>query len=288
MKKQYQIADARLLISSDLIIQNDGWSALFETADAGEEADFHIAIQAAGLPEYPEKKELYTGGKRKTFAMGNRLVSYYREPNRQWQFCYAEAEDTGKLTVIPDFSHYTSDIRHIWNKIHLSRILLHQGGVILHASYIIWNDRGIHFTAPSGTGKSTQAGLWAEYKEAEIINGDRAALREKNGRMWAYSLPFAGSSGIWVNRSSPVRAIVVLSQAAENSVRELAPTEAVKYLYSQCALNRWNREEVETVLGMLAKVVRKAKILKLACLPDRSAVETLSDYLERLEERGRD
>lgn len=288
MKKQYQIADARLLISSDLIIQNDGWSALFETADAEEEADFHIAIQAAGLPEYPEKKELYTGGKRKTFAVGNLQVSYYREPNHQWQFCYEEAENTGELTVIPEFSHYTSDIRNIWNKIDLSRILLHQGGLILHASYIIWNDRGILFTAPSGTGKSTQAGLWAEHKEAEIINGDRAVLREKNGQMWAYSLPFAGSSGICVNRSSPVRAIVVLSQAVENSVWELAPTEAVKYLYSQCALNRWNREEVETVLGMLAKVVRKAKVLKLDCLPDRSAVEILSDYLERMEERGSD
>lgn len=288
MKKQYQIADARLLISSDLIIQNDGWSALFEVAGSEEETDFHIAIQAAGLPEYPEKKELYTGGKRKTFAVGNLQVSYYREPNHQWQFCYEEAENTGELTVIPEFSHYTSDIRNIWNKIDLSRILLHQGGLILHASYIIWNDRGILFTAPSGTGKSTQAGLWAEYKGAEIINGDRAVLREKNGRMWVYSLPFAGSSGICVNRSSLVRAIVVLSQAAENSVRELAPTEAVKYLYSQCALNRWNRKEVETVLGILAKVVRKAKILKLDCLPDRSAVETLSDYLERIEERGRD
>lgn len=286
MKKQYQIADARLLISSDLIIQNDGLSALFETAESEEEADFHIAIQVAGLPEYPEKKELYTRGKRKTFAVGNRLVSYYREPNRQWQFCYEEAENTGKLTVIPEFSHYTSDIRNIWNKIDLSRILLHQGGLILHASYIIWNDRGILFTAPSGTGKSTQAGLWAEHKEAEIINGDRAILREKNGRMWAYSLPFAGSSGICVNRSSPVRAIVVLSQAAENSVRELAPTEAVKYLYSQCALNRWNREEVEASLGLLAKVVRKAKVLKLDCLPDRSAVEILMNYFEGMEERG--
>ena len=66
MKKQYQIADSRLRISSDLIIQNDGWSAFFETADAEEEADFHIAIQVAGLPEYSEKKELYKGGKRKT------------------------------------------------------------------------------------------------------------------------------------------------------------------------------------------------------------------------------
>lgn len=283
MEKKYQIADTSLLISSDLIIQNDGWSELFGTSGSDDEMDFQIALRVAELPEYPVKKELYTGGKRKTFTAGGRLVSYYREPNRQWQFCYEEVENTGKLTVIPKFSHYMSDIRNIWNKIDFSRIILHQGGLILHAAYVIYNDCGIFFTAPSGTGKSTQARLWAEYKGAEIVNGDRAILRKKNRRMWAYSLPFAGSSGICVNKSSPLTAIVVLSQAAKNSVRELTPTEAVKYLYSQCGLNRWNREEVETVLEILSKVVRKTKVLKLDCLPDRSAVEMLSDYLERME-----
>lgn len=283
MKKQYQIADIRLLISSDSVIQNDAWSGLFETAGSEGEADFRIALREAKLPEYPGKKELYSGGKRETFEAGGLRVSYYREPNRPRQFCYEEDDGKGRLTVIPEFSHYATDIRNIWNKIDLSRILLHRGGLILHASYIIWNGRTILFTAPSGTGKSTQAELWAEAKNAEIINGDRAVLREKDGGMWSYSLPFAGSSGICLNKSAPVRAVVVLAQAAENSVYELAPAEAIKHLYSQCALNRWNREEVEAVLGALTKMVRKIRVVKLDCLPDQSAVEILSDYLERME-----
>ena len=283
MKKQYQIADIRLLISSDSIIQNDAWSELFETAGSEGEADFRIALREAELPEYHWKKELYSGGKRETFEAGDRLVSYYREPNRPRQFCYEEDDGKGRLTVIPEFSHYATDIRNIWNKIDLSRILLHRGSLILHASYIIWNGRAILFTAPSGTGKSTQAELWAEAKNAEIINGDRAVLREKDGGMWSYSLPFAGSSGICLNKSAPVRAVVVLAQAAENSVCELAPAEAIKHLYSQYALNRWNREEVEAVLGVLTKMVRKIRVVKLDCRPDQSAVEILSDYLERME-----
>ena len=283
VKKQYQIAGIRLLISSDSIIQNDAWSELFETAGSEGEADFRIALREAELPEYPGKKELYSGGKRETFEAGGLLVSYYREPNRPRQFCYEEDDGNGRLTVIPEFSHYATDIRNIWNKIDLSRILLHRGGLILHASYIICNGRAILFTAPSGTGKSTQAELWAEAKNAEIINGDRAVLREKDGGMWSYSLPFAGSSGICVNKSAPLRAVVVLTQAAENSVCELAPAEAIKHLYSQCALNRWNREEVEAVLEALTKMARKIRVVKLDCLPDQSAVEILSDYLERME-----
>lgn len=113
MKKQYQIAGIRLLISSDSIIQNDAWSELFETAGSEGEADFRIALREAELPEYHWKKELYSGGKRETFEAGDRLVSYYREPNRPRQFCYEEDDGKGRLTVIPEFSHYATDIRNI-------------------------------------------------------------------------------------------------------------------------------------------------------------------------------
>lgn len=38
-------------------------------------------------------------------------------------------------------------------------------GFQLHASVINWKDKGILFSAPSGTGKSTQADLWKNMKE---------------------------------------------------------------------------------------------------------------------------
>lgn len=288
MKKQYQIAAVRLLISSDLTIQNDELSVLFETTVSEGKADFHITIQVASLPEYPGEKELYTRGKRKTFVLEDRLVSYYREPNRRWQFCYEEGKDSGKLIVLPEFSHYTSDIRNIWNKIDLSRILLRQGGLILHASYIIWNGCGILFTAPSGTGKSTQAGLWEKYRGAEIINGDRAVIRKWEGRQRAYSLPFSGTSGICRNVSCPLQAIVVLGQAKTNILRYLSDSEAVKYLYSQCAVNRWNGAEVSLVMDLLQKLVREVPVLRLDCLPDESAVEVLEKCLKKYEERGKE
>ncbi|WP_370839368.1 hypothetical protein [Intestinibacter bartlettii] len=41
------------------------------------------------------------------------------------------------------------------------------------AHSLIGKDKGILFSAPSGTGKSTQADLWEKYENAEIINGDR-------------------------------------------------------------------------------------------------------------------
>ena len=59
------------------------------------------------------------------------------------------------------------------------------------ASFIRWQGRGILFSAPSGTGKSTQANLWVQHQGAEVINGDRAALRQVGGRWQAFGLPYA-------------------------------------------------------------------------------------------------
>ena len=289
MEKRYNIAELRLRICSEQEIENRGWSELFEVCEEEGQSEFQIDICVAELPEYSyESKlyELYAGGKRRTLRKDKNLISYYREPNRNWQFCYEESDKYGKLTVTPEYAHYASDIRNIWNKIDLSRILLRRGGLILHAAYIIWNGQGILFTAPSGTGKSTQADLWKRYRQAEIVNGDRAVIREKNGVVWSYSLPFAGSSGICINKSCPLKAIVILGQAAENSVRTIGRTGAIKYLYAQSALNRWNREEVEAVMEILGRFVYKVEVLKLDCLPNQGAVEILADYLEKAEERG--
>lgn len=67
--------------------------------------------------------------------------------------------------------------RNICDLLGLERLLLSRQGLLLHASFIRWQDRGILFSAPSGTGKSTQADLWVRHRGAEVINGDRAALR---------------------------------------------------------------------------------------------------------------
>src|SRR5699024_19054 len=82
--------------------------------------------------------------------------------------------------------------RNICDLLGLERLLLSRQGLLLHASFIRWQARGILFSAPSGTGKSTQADLWVRHRGAEVINGDRAALRRSAGRWRAYGLPYAG------------------------------------------------------------------------------------------------
>ena len=60
----------------------------------------------------------------------------------------------------------------------LFHLLLLEGGAVLHASYILVRGRAILFSGPSGVGKSTQANLWAQYRSAEVINGEGLICQE--------------------------------------------------------------------------------------------------------------
>lgn len=159
------------------------------------------------------------------------------------------------------------------------RLLLENRAFFLHASVVDWQGRGILFTAPSGTGKSTQARLWAELEGAEILNGDRAIIRRKEDGYWVYGSPYAGTSGIYRHRSVPLGAIVVLSQAKENTLRRLTPATAFRQLLPQVTALPWDGDFMEALTELLLDLVPQVPIYHLACLPNGDAVRVLKEDL---------
>lgn len=136
------------------------------------------------------------------------------------------------------------------------------------------------FTAPSGTGKSTQAALWERFAGGDTLNGDRSVLRRVNGAWTAFGSPFAGTSGIYRNESAPVRALVVLRQAPENRIRRLPLAEAFRAIYSESVLPRWNTQAHQRVIELITAVVGEIPVYLLQCTPDERAVTLLRRTLE--------
>ena len=93
--------------------------------------------------------------------------------------------------------------------------------LFMHASAVEYQGKSIVFAAPSGIGKTTQAELWAKYKNATILNGDKVFLKREDDGIHAWGSPWKGSSPYGENASAPLRAIVALEQAEENSIRKL-------------------------------------------------------------------
>lgn len=174
---------------------------------------------------------------------------------------------------------WISTTKGILDAIGLETVMLLRGALLLHASLICVQGRGIVFTAPSGTGKSTQAGLWEHHRQAQILNGDRAGLRKTDGRWYAYGLPYAGTSGVYRAEEAPLCAIILLSQAKENQVTPATAAEALRFMYPELTVHRWDPEYVDRALALFSQLCADIPIYRLECTPDEQAVQTLENTL---------
>ena len=208
-------------------------------------------------------REMYLGYKDRIS-----IFEYNTKHNKVLE-CYVDGNELNK----------TFNIYNIFSMIGFEYLLFLNKAMILHSSFISYDGNGILFTAPSQTGKSTQADLWEKYQGAEIINGDRAGIKKEDGVFYGYGLPYAGSSKIYKNKREAIKAIIVLRQAKENKIRRLNSIEAFKYLYSEMMVNTWNKEFINGISDMIMDLISKVPIYMMECLPDESAVNLLKKEL---------
>ena len=160
--------------------------------------------------------------------------------------------------------------------------LLQKDAVVFHSSYINHNGDGILFCGPSGSGKSTQAELWQTYENAEIVNGDRTLIKKKDEKWYAFGYPCCGSSAICVNKTLPLKAIVILEHGESNVIKPLSLGEKIKTLIVGSERYLWSNKELDKVMNISEGIVSEVPVIKFSCTPDKSAVEYLKAVLEDL------
>ena len=161
----------------------------------------------------------------------------------------------------------------------MEKLMLQYNQMILHSAYLCHNGKAILFSAPSETGKSTQAGLWEKYRGAKQINGDKSLLLKEDSIWHAYGWPVCGSSEICHNESYPIQAIVMLFQAKENTIRRLNPSEAIKKLITQITINMWNSSFQLKALDLIQDLVMDIPVYELGCNISEDAVACLEKAL---------
>lgn len=164
----------------------------------------------------------------------------------------------------------------------LERRMNNFNSYVLHSSYIVYQNQAILFSAPSGTGKSTQADLWKKYRNIEIINGDRTLLTLKDDCFFANGWPVCGSSEICFNQTYPIKAIVLLQQGKQNQISQLSYIEKTKRLLKEITINYHNQEYLDNALVFIEQLIKKIPIINLSCTISKEAVECLDDYLKEV------
>lgn len=144
-------------------------------------------------------------------------------------------------------------------------------GLSLHASMVEKDGYAVLFVGPSGMGKSTQARLWQQYQDAEIINGDSPTIYEKDGEWFAAGIPWDGKDQIFKQRNLPIKAVIVLQQAKENKIEKLSPMKAMATLLQLVMHPYWDDKAMDCVTNLIGRCAHKVAFYHLQNLPNEEA-----------------
>ena len=281
MVKSYNIVDKKILIESPFEYKNSDNFNEFESKDI-DNCDIKIKFIEKDKP-FIYRRPLYDDNYIKIYK--DRDNRYIREftgvyNGKSYGALYDRGENNYECFYYPISKDIINSTYKIFDMIALENILYKENTFLLHSSYIRFDDSAILFSGPCGIGKSTQATLWEKYNNAEIINGDRVAINKSNGEWSAYGIPYAGSSKICKNIITPIKSIVILRQAKQNSIKKLNPVEAFKYIYSETTVNTWNKDYVNTITNLISEIVCDIPVFLLSCLPNKEAVYLLEEELK--------
>lgn len=151
--------------------------------------------------------------------------------------------------------------------------LLAHGGMVLHASAVVYDGEAVCFSAPPGVGKSTLAARWERMFRARVLNDDKPALRRDAVGAWrVYGTPWSGKEDKSINADALLKAICFLYRGAENAIAPLTAQEALPLLLSQTPF-RLERAGMERLLATAEQLLHEVPMYRLVCRNDDSAAQ---------------
>ncbi len=122
-----------------------------------------------------------------------------------------------------------------------------KGGVVMHASGVVVNNKAVLIMGDSGSGKTTTLKkLMGRYRP---IAEDEVVMVEKDGKVWAYPVLFSNKleSSQMATECVEVGAIITIKKGEEMNILKMSEMEAFNFLLNQSKT--------------LANDVRKSKLI---------------------------
>lgn len=156
--------------------------------------------------------------------------------------------------------------------------LLCRGGMILHSSCLRHEGKGIAFSAPSGTGKSTHTALWRRLYRTEMINDDSPAVRMTEDGLMLFGTPWSGKSDINHNISAPFSALVFLEQSCSNRISRIPTSQMSTFLLRELIRPVYPELLLKT-LDFMEQIIGATPAFLLQCTASDAAAKLSHDFL---------
>ena len=102
----------------------------------------------------------------------------------------------------------------------------------------------------------------------------------EDDEIYAYGLPFCGTSGIDKNICAKVKAIIYLQQSPTNCANKLYEKDIIKKIFSETTKNLWNEEYIDMAGNIIENLAQKVVMYEYSCTKYEDAVLYLKDKLE--------
>lgn len=284
MERYYEIAGIRIRIqgADDEMFADDGVLSLYRSENGPWQHS--LRFKKVNLLEEPMGDEIFADAGIRVYQDDDLRISYIGPVSLGIGGAYMRIfrrGNTSEVQVKREKTWHRISPKTVLKAIEMEHLTAQNGSVLFHSAFIRYEDKAILFTAPSGTGKSTQADLWCEFAGAELINGDRSVMKVSEDCIYACGVPFSGSSAVRQNVTLPLAAVVYLSQSPQTQVLRLTGARAFRRIWEGCTMHIWDRDDVEHCSGTVMNAVSRVPVYHMPCTPDKSAVEILRAQLEK-------
>ena len=216
---------------------------------------------------------------------GNGITRVERYSDGGYRFLIhsADGQECALLTSSADFTqcHCTLLARtEIWQSFALNNTMMlsyafstaAQETLLLHASVVRYQGKAYAFTAPSGTGKSTQVANWLRAIDGcDLINDDNPIIRMIDGKPMLYGSPWSGKTPCYRNVEAPLGAVIKIERADSDYTTPLSPLQAFSTLITACSSMKWDEDIHDKTCQTISAIVGSTKMMTLHCTPHTSS-----------------
>ncbi len=183
-----------------------------------------------------------------------------------------------KQSESPEHSLAYLEYLEVYRKI--CHFIINHDGILMHGAVIGVDSAAYMFTAPSGTGKTTHITQWKKLYGDDIciINGDKPIIRRIDGEFIVYGTPWCGKEHFNTNTKAPLKGIVLLSRAAENSISVVDGSMFNAFLVKQVYLPKTLPERLKT-LDFIDEMFSSIPLYSLKCNISTDAAKVARDGL---------
>lgn len=164
----------------------------------------------------------------------------------------------------------------------LQHSIMNHCGLVIHAAGGSVQGKGMVFSAPSGTGKSTLSRLLLADSHNRLFSEERLIIRSVDKSWYIWGTPWHGESDLARNESVVLSTLVFLRQSQKTKLIELSPETGLRRLLQTVSIPWYSEEWANKGLALCELLLRKIPVFELAFRPDQSAAQAVEQLARSL------